>query len=395
MRSPLLATLFVLVLLVPSPPALAGDDSKAAQKHIAVLVHEARALEAEGRPDAARVLWKRAHELKARLAERAQDGKRTPLTREHAEKVLHGLEMGMEALKAVRRHDELKAVAKVADEIRKLLKKAHSDHDGRDAEIDAAKRRLEVLRAAFHGLREGEKREAMERMEHAIHALELRIEGRRDEEAQEIRRTAPKVGEQIELLQLAAKLWDGFGHERKAEAIHGLAEELAAASRRKTDRVRRAPTDRKPVEREVVEKRRKVVRFAMAAFREAEKPHLAEQMERLLHAYEIALAGRKDDEAREIWRQAPGREEQAELMASAAHLYAEWGHEERAHALMALSHELRSRKADRLRTDRRPGARAEPREHLERLQGQLHEIREMVERLEKELQALRRRPAER
>ena len=235
-----LALLLVPLLLLASTKAFAGDDDAAALKrHIEVLVHESRAMKAEGRRDAADVLLKRAHELKARLAERAQAEEGVPLTMAQAEKVLHGLEMGMESLKILRREQELKALAQVANAVRERMQKARATKRDEHPEIQEARRQLEILRVAFHGLREGEKREAMERMEHAIHVLELDIAGRRDEEAQEIRKRGPDRGERIELLRLAAKLWDGFGHEGKARTIRELAEQMAGQA-----------SDRRPEARE-------------------------------------------------------------------------------------------------------------------------------------------------
>lgn len=227
----LLVVLFLLLAFLVPTPALAGDDDAAAmKKHIAVLMHEAGALKAEGRLDAAEVLWKRAHELKERLTKKTHQRDPVPLTMEQAEKVLHGLEMGMESLKVLRREKELKAVAKVANGIRERMQKARAKRS-EHPEIKEARRQLEILRIAFHGLREGEKREAMERMEHAIHVMELNIEGRRDEEAQAIRRKGPGREERADLLRLAAKLWDGFGHESRARTIRELAEKMAPQRR--------------------------------------------------------------------------------------------------------------------------------------------------------------------
>jgi len=276
MRTTLLA-LFVLMLLLPAVVARAGDvEEEAARVRIEVLVNEARLLKQEGRHDAADVLLKRAHELKARLEPRE-----TPFSMEQAEKALHGLEMGMESLKMLGRQDELNAVARVADALRAKMKQA---------------------RAAREREREHEKQTP---------------------EAEAIRH-------RIELWRDAAK-----------------------------------------------------------AFREAERRDLVEQAERVIHAHEILLSGRRDDEAREIVKRVPSAENQAELLGFAAHLWAQWGHETRAANLKKASEELLGRRKDAAQAR---GGRVEvAREHLEALQGQMKEIREMVTKLREQIETMERR----
>lgn len=264
-----LAVLLVPVLLLGSLTAFAGgDEAEATKKHIDVLVHEAGALKAEGRYDAAEVLFKRALELKARVWGEGKDAKRVPLTMEQAEKVLHGLEMGMESLKVLRREQELKALAKVANEIRERMKKARVARENRP-EIQEAKRQLEILRLAFHGLREGEKREAMERMEHAIHVMELNLAGRRDEKAQAIRKAGPDREERVELLRLAAGLWEGFGHEGKARSIRELAEKTLRRKRPATEREHRPDAEEHREHLEMLHHRIDEVRQMVERLREA------------------------------------------------------------------------------------------------------------------------------
>ena len=340
MKLHLIPFLLIPLLVVAALPAHAGEDHDEAagvRIHIAALLHEAKALKAEGRPDAAEVLWKRAHELKERLEAKGQ--RRVPLTMEQAEKVLHGLEMGMEALEVLKREKEWKALERVADEIRERMQKARRAR-AEHPEIREARRQLGILRIAFHGLREAEKREAMERMEHAIHVMELNIEGRRDEEAQDIRRRGPGREERVKLLLLAAKAWDGFGHEGKAKTIRELAEKMAAPMRRRGAAKAATGGAVTDLTEKVLRRRLEVLRLAMKAMREAEKERLVAQVEQAIHAHELMLVGRKDDEARRIWKKAPQGEHLAELLGYAAHLYAQWGHEDRAHACKQLSLEL-------------------------------------------------------
>ncbi len=62
--------------------------------------------------------------------------------------------------------------------------------------------------------------------------MEMDVQRRRDDEAAMIRRNAPNIGQQIELLQMASGLWREFGHNERAVMVGELAEQLAAQSRR-------------------------------------------------------------------------------------------------------------------------------------------------------------------
>ncbi len=144
-------------------------------------------------------------------------------------------------------------------------------------------------------LREGERRDAADLLEHAIHARELALGERRDDEAQHIRETAPNRGQQAEILGLASRLWGEFGHEERARAVGELAEQMRARVHRERDdraqreqdrphreaRERREDRDR-PAERE---RRERPDRFEAAMERierlEVHMKRLAEAMERL------------------------------------------------------------------------------------------------------------------
>ena len=70
--------------------------------------------------------------------------------------------------------------------------------------------------------------DAADQLKWAIRAREVTLEQRRDDEAHAIRERAPSLGQQVELLQFAAGLWDEFGHEEKARVIRETAERLWA-----------------------------------------------------------------------------------------------------------------------------------------------------------------------
>ncbi len=144
-------------------------------------------------------------------------------------------------------------------------------------------------------LRDGERRDAAELLEHAIHARELGLEGRRDDEAQHIRESAPNRGQLSEILGLASRLWAEFGHEERAHAVGELAEQMRARlhrqqddrAQREQDRPRREARDRREDrDRPAVRERREQPDRYQAAMERIERlevhmKRLAEAMERL------------------------------------------------------------------------------------------------------------------
>ena len=424
-HSLLVLVVFVLFfVVVGTTPALAGEQDayKEIELRIKVLLSEAEMLKKAGKHDAADILRQRADAWRREL--RQDRRRKQPMSLEQAERVLHGLEMGMEALAALERHEELEMLKRIANGLRERMQRARKARElaqreereaaqkarrkaegaamrarrkaeGEHSERDIARRRLEIMRVAFKALMEGEKREAAELMEHAIHALELGLAGRRDEEAQKIRRSAPKVGAQAEILALASRLYAKWGHEKEAKIVGGLAEELGRIARRARAREKEPGGKReharereRNTERDIVRRRLGLFRHAATAFREAQRPDLVGHMEKAIRAYEVALEGRRDDEAHAIRKQAPSKENLAELLGYAGHLWAEWGHEEKAAALKQLSRELlgRGEKRKSREHERREEHGAE--EELSKLRRQIRELMEKTSRLRKELEGL-------
>jgi hypothetical protein len=106
----------------------------------------------------------------------------------------------------------------------KKPEKKHHAAAGREA----LQHRLEVMGIAIHGLREANRRDAIEVMERAIHAAKMDLAGRKDDEAHMIRERAPSREILVKVLATAAKQWREYGQEEKAKAVGQLAEKLAA-----------------------------------------------------------------------------------------------------------------------------------------------------------------------
>ncbi len=165
------------------------------------------------------------------------------------EEVLDGLERGMVALEQLERERELDMLRRVADEVRREMRGDRGERARRSDNEDRPRRererrrerprpdgnvenRIEVMRLALPALLEANRRDAAELIELAIHALEMDAHRRRDDEAATIRNNAPSVVDQIELLQMASRLWRRFGRPERAVMVGELAEQLAAQSRR-------------------------------------------------------------------------------------------------------------------------------------------------------------------
>ena len=185
------------------------------------------------------------------------------------EEVLDGLERGMVALEQLQRERELVMLRRVADEVRREIRANRGERTRRADNDDRRRRegrretrgerrrpdgdignRIEVMRLAVPALLEANRRDAAELIERAIHAMEMDAQRRRDDEAAMIRRNAPSIGQQIELLQMASELWREFGHDERAVMVGELAEQLAARSRDGLRRGRRSDQERRGLREE-------------------------------------------------------------------------------------------------------------------------------------------------
>ncbi len=300
--------LVLMVAFVPVTTALAQDEGarrelEAARERIHALMREAEELHEAGRVDAADQMRQRAQQLAQRIEQGMERRQRARSDEaQHLHNVLDGLERGMGALRELGRHEELEALERVAHEVRRELEgrrdrpqrereRAHRSENEREVALH----QLEIMRMAMPALREAGRKDAADLLEHAIHARELALGERRDDEAQHIRETAPNRGQLSEILGLASRLWAEFGHEERAHAVGELAEQMRARVHRQRDeraqreqdrphreaRQRRGERDRP----EARERRDQPDRYQAAMERierlEVHMKRLAEAMERL------------------------------------------------------------------------------------------------------------------
>jgi hypothetical protein len=222
---------------------------------------------------------------------------------------------------------------------------ARARKERRPSEREVALEQLEVMRVALHGLKEGERGDAVELLTLAIRSREMMLEGRRGEEANRVRERAPKRAQLAELLALAARLWREFDHPEKAAAVGKLAKQMAARGRQQS----RQRSERPDSENAVARQHIKIMRYAMEALLERERKHEAELLEQAIHARELALEGKRDERAMRIREQAPSPEAQIEILSFAGKILKELGRTERAQAVNRLAQDMKRRHRSRQR----------------------------------------------
>jgi hypothetical protein len=390
---PRIAVLFGLIAVglvcLSSGPAGARDkgresDWAAAIEKVHHLLREAEEWMEEGRIDQARELMKQARALKEKLG-RELNGKRGKVfDRDPLKKILTGLDHGVASLKALNMHDEAKRLAEISAGVKQRLTHAERKKEKGHSEREVAIHQLEVLGLAKHAFREAEKGDCLERIEHAMHARELALKGRRDAEARKIQKSAPGREEVAKLLFLAGRIWREYKNADKAEYCEALAKKYAGHLEN-----RRKGRDK---ERAAAEKHIEIMHVAMKALLEAERKDAAHLLEKKIHAMKVSLEGRRDREAVEIRESAPSHSQVARMLLAAAKLWKEFKNPDRADGCAELSHHYLAlakkaqphRKRETKRRER-PQSRERERggveDRLHRLEGQVGELRHLVEKL--------------
>lgn len=361
----------------------AGRELKAARERLHELHREAEELQEAGRNDKAEAVMEKAHQLELRLhrhLERQKEQKR-----EHGgnlEATLERLEQGMAALRELGMRDELERLEHIAAGLRERLRHQAERHRNEDEEHAAGRRQLGVMRMAFEALMEAGHERAVEQLERGIHALEMALEGRRDEEANRMREHAPSRGQIAEILMLAERLLRERGREERAATVGKFARQLAGQARR------RGPAN----ERKMALRNLKIMRYALEALAEAERPDAADLIERALRVREMALEGRRDEEARRMRAGAPDAPQLVELLGMATEILEDRGRTERAEAVAQLARQARERLGgDRPRPDQhdRPDGVQRFMERVETLEERLTGMERAMERIQRAIESLK------
>ena len=263
-------------------------------------------------------------------------------------------------------------------------------------ELQIVEGQVGALQMALPALREAERRDAVELVEWAIAARKMMLEGRRDEEARQIRQRAPGREQIVEILVLAERIYREFDMPDRAEKLSRLTEELWTPRQR-------ARQQERPGRNEEAIHAVEVMRTALKALKESQRHDSAELLHRAIRAREVQLEGRRDREAAQIREQAPTLGQQIELLAYAAKLWQEFGHEQKAKVVGELAERMRAswrrgeerrRGDDRRRDEPRRETRNQPQgrrdalmPRIEQLEHQLAEIEQGLDQIKARLRA--------
>ncbi len=259
-----------LVLCLPITAARAEEDEnlrelELAQRKVKELNAHAAELAADGQKERAAEYRAKANALERRVKSaykklKKGQGKQKKQHRDLVNTV-EGLEQGIAALRKLGMKEEAAHLKEIAAGVRLRIDHGKKQKKRGMGERELVKNQIETLRIAMHGFQEAEKREWAEQIEHAIHARELGLEGRRDEEAIHIRKTAPNDGHLAELLHVAAKYYSEWGHPDRAERVAKLSAWFGhrwndqKAGKKKRERAGRRERDREHGERRQEERR--------------------------------------------------------------------------------------------------------------------------------------------
>lgn len=318
---------------------------------------------------------------------------RDPPTDERLESLIKRLEIGMSALKELERRDALEIMQRIANELRQERARGRGERKQEESEeVKTVRHRLKVMRTAVKAFLEADRREAAELVEHAMHARELAIEGRRGEEANKIRETAPNRGQLSETLRAAANLYKKWDMPDRAEALAELAETYAKQWKRQ----QRAEREGRVTEREresgkgldSLATRIEIIRYARDAFREAGDERNVKVLEGVVHYGELALEGANDEQLSKAAEAVPSKANLVEYMTWAAHKYSEWGRGERAGACRRLAEFY----ARQLGAEQREGGeeREVKRERDRTQEGRIRELEEKIGLMERQIEELKR-----
>jgi hypothetical protein len=179
--------------------------------------------------------------LEGARAEKLAHAKERAPTPEQTIEILH---LAARLWKEFGHPDKAERLVKAIHEAKREAHRGEAKRERGRTEREMAEHMIEVYRAALKAFAEKEMRDAAHLMELAAHAMKLRLDGRRDEEARRVYERAPKREQQIDLLRRAAEIWAEFGHEKKSHACRKLAEHLAG---RDQEGRQRAEDDHDPI----------------------------------------------------------------------------------------------------------------------------------------------------
>lgn len=359
---PALGLLSTLLLLMPATAQSAQErEIEAARQRVRALRQEAEQLQ---------------ERIAAAERRREQEGRGRA-----NEEILQGLRQGMAALRALGAMDALEHLERIAAELEQ--RGGRREPLASDNRVTLRDEEIEVMRLAIRGLVEAEHIDAAEILERAIEVSQAARRARTDRAIAELRQEAPSLGNRIEALLLAERVYREFDAPDRADMVGRYARSLMEQPDRprETDRPRGEPTERQAARRQL-----DIMRMALQALADADREDAADLLEREMHIRELALEGRGFEGER------PSRGAQAEVMMLAAEILADRGRGERAQAVGEYARQLASQARELRDAPRREG---EPRvngrtDQIRQLETRLDRLAEAMQELRAAVQQLRR-----
>ena len=311
------------------------------------------------------------------------------------ERIIEGLEHGVEALQAMKGQEEL------AGRLQRLLghlRERKAARDELNQELATARRWLELFHLAHDVLQGAERDDHADVAKRARESLQMMVRGRRDEEAKRVHERRPTSAQQGDALLLAAEILADQGKAKRARMLAELGRHFQGKRREGENAERRAYL-------EGLKRRVAAMRVAVKAFAEADRQDLVKQITRAIHTGELLLEGRDDEEAQQVYDRTPNLGQLAELLGYASHLWSKFGDEERAAQCKEVSRYYVSR-WNAQRRERKAAQRheeeLEEEEQLEkaeideqertlkRLYIQMQEMYEQLEKMKRQLDRMRK-----
>ncbi len=324
--------------------------------------------------------------------------------------VLRGLANGVEALVALGRKEEAAHLREIYESVKRggpaKAKRKAKPHGGH-AERQIAEGYVELMGLAVRTLVKAGKHDRAEVVEHGKHALELRLKGRRDDEAMKVYKTAPARGEQARALFVAAELLADHGDKKHAGLLAEIArswlKKSKASAKREHGSKERGFKEHADKKRsswqgegdEALAQRIRILKMALPALREGEREKATAILQRGIDAGRVMLAKREDDEAREMLERTPSLGELAEVLHLASDLWMKFKDKEKAHKIAALA-KFYAKRSKAGRAEREVHEREDHEEReadkrgqaMRELHQQMREVHEMLEDMQRRLKKL-------
>lgn len=245
---------------------LADEVATEIREDIEILVGKSSELDEHGEHDRAHAMRDRIRDLERQLEQRMRSrDEKAERSRDRRNRLLEQVAAGAEALEALGRHEAAHQLHEVLHQLRhgsdgerrrpvirrevRRVERREDEHDRPNREREASRERsrrdrehegernehpesrgareqVNVLGLAAEVLADAHRPDGAEVLRHARRALQLTMEGRRGDEAHEIRESAPSREEQAEWLMLASRVLNERGRREQAHAAANLAERL-------------------------------------------------------------------------------------------------------------------------------------------------------------------------